>query len=513
MAGPNSRGNFVSTRPRGGDGDGDWHKWQGMNELPPPPRKKSGFRTALEFTGIPPSLLDKRPRLPSRNWLIFLSVTQSLIACYAYDRHQSRKIRQEYVDRVKHLAEEPLGTLDFPRAVTVYSAKWPGDDDWDRGSRYFRKYVKVCPRPPPFSKNRFWLTSLPTQPIFVAAAIDYTIVAGKRHGDLATRVANDIKTERRITLGLDPPPLSAPTLSAKGVTEAKRRRAFEGGTVIVGRPAFKEYMAGLRRGWTESLERVDDDERLSSELERDGHFDEPDISPGLEPLDDLADAEPLPTRSRLPPSRPPALYSPLSTIARPPSPSSPSSSRTRDSDPGKDVPPPAYLPPQRTLLLVPFVNLVGIKLVPLMIWDFFHERHKVRAGAEAAYRLVSRASRPFERVDLEFDASAETYYKSSTAAIPTDVQKAREDYYKALPEKLATARALARREREPTKLEIEAPPPTEVELRAERLKKETRWRADERGWELVRPDTPVEWDDRWEGALEVFVDPPAVRWE
>jgi len=115
-----------------------------MNPSPPHPTKQSGFRTALQYTGIPPSWLDKRPRLPSRNWLIFLSVTQSIIAYYAYDRHQSRKIRQEYVDRVKHLAEDPLQTLDFPRTVTVYGAKWPGDEDWDRASRYFRKYVKVC---------------------------------------------------------------------------------------------------------------------------------------------------------------------------------------------------------------------------------------------------------------------------------------------------------------------------------------------------------------------------------
>ena len=120
-----------------------------------PPRKKSGFRTALEFTGIPPSWFDKRPRLPSRNWLIFLSVTQSLIACYVYDRRQSQKIRQEYVDRVKHLAAEPLHSLDFPRTVTVYSAKWPGDDDWDRGSRYFRKYVKVCPSSRSLAKLSF----------------------------------------------------------------------------------------------------------------------------------------------------------------------------------------------------------------------------------------------------------------------------------------------------------------------------------------------------------------------
>lgn len=350
-----------------------------------------------------------------------------------------------------------------------------------------------------------------TQPIFVAAAIDYNIIAGKRHGDLATRVANDIKTERRVALGLDPPPLSAvPTLAMERMAEAKRRRVQEGGTVIVGRPAFKEYMAGLRRGWTESLERIEQDERLSRELETDGHFDEPEVSPGSS-SDDFADAEPIPTPSRLPPSRPAGLYSPLSTANRPPA-ESPSLSAQRTRDPGADVPPPASLPPQPSLLLVPFVNLVGIKFVPLMLWDFFNERHKVRAGAEAAYKLVSSAMRPFERTNLDFGTSAEGYYKSSTAAIPTDIQKTRAEYYKALPEKLATARAIARREREPTKLEIEAPPPTEVELRAERLKKETRWTADERGWELVCPDTSVEWDDRWEGALEVFDDPPAERW-
>ncbi|KAH9079274.1 inner membrane protein import complex subunit Tim54-domain-containing protein [Lactarius deliciosus] len=464
-----------------------------------PPRKKSGFRAALEFTGIPPSWFDKRPRLPSRNWLIFLSVTQSFVAFYVYDRHQSKKIRQEYVDKVKHLAAEPLHSLDFPRTVTVYSAKWPGDDDWDRGSRYFRKYVK---------------------PIFVAAAVDYTVVAGKRHGDLATRVANDIKTERRIALGLDAPQQSLLASSIKGTLDARRRRALDGGTIIVGRPAFKEYMAGLRRGWTDSLELVDKDEQLSRELESDGHFDEPETSSSLDPSStssssaDFADGEPLPTPSRLPPSRAvPGLFPPLSAV-RPSSPSASAPAQTRDA--GADVSPPTQIPPQPPLLLVPFVNLVGLKLVPLMIWDFFNERQKVRAGAEAAYRLVSRATRPLERAAdiVDFDVSAESYYKSSTAAFPAEVQKARAEYYKTLPEKLATARALARGEREPTKLETEAPPPTEVELRAERLKKETRWKADERGWNLVSPDTPVEWDERWEGgALEVFVDPPESHWE
>jgi mitochondrial import inner membrane translocase subunit TIM54 len=105
---------------------------------------KSGIRAALEYTGIPPSWLDKRPSVPSRNWLIFWGVTSSILGYYVYDRQQCRRIRGEYTGRVSHLATEPMHSRALPRKVTVYGAKWPGDDDWDRSMRYFRKYVKVC---------------------------------------------------------------------------------------------------------------------------------------------------------------------------------------------------------------------------------------------------------------------------------------------------------------------------------------------------------------------------------
>lgn len=108
---------------------------------PQPP--KSGVRTVLQYTGIPPSWLDKRPRLPSRNWLIFLSVTSTVAGYYIYDRQQCKKIRQEYVEKVKDLAEQPMGSMELPRLVTVYGAKWVGDQEYDRSMRYFRKYVKV----------------------------------------------------------------------------------------------------------------------------------------------------------------------------------------------------------------------------------------------------------------------------------------------------------------------------------------------------------------------------------
>jgi import inner membrane translocase subunit TIM54 len=110
----------------------------------PTPVKKSGVKTILRYTGIPLSWLDKRPKLPSRNWLIFLSVTSTALGLYVYDRRQCKRIRQEYIDKVKHFSEVSAGPFETPRRLTVYGAKWPGDEDYDQSLRYFRKYVKVC---------------------------------------------------------------------------------------------------------------------------------------------------------------------------------------------------------------------------------------------------------------------------------------------------------------------------------------------------------------------------------
>lgn len=115
----------------------------GDSVFPKAPQPHSGVKLVLQYTGIPPSWLDKRPRLPGRNWLIFLSVTSTITGYYFYDRKQCKQIRQEYVDRVKHLAKVPLHSLDLPRKVTVYGSKWPADEEYDRSMKYFRKYVKV----------------------------------------------------------------------------------------------------------------------------------------------------------------------------------------------------------------------------------------------------------------------------------------------------------------------------------------------------------------------------------
>lgn len=365
------------------------------------------------------------------------------------------------------------------------------------------------------------------QPILVAAAVDYEMVTGKRHGDIAKRVAEEVRKRRRLDAGLDQDSEVVKVLPTYKTPDERRRRELDGGIVIIGRPTFKEFMAGLQKGWSGSLEKIDAEEELARELENDTHFDEP------EDPRDFADHEPA-TDSKQSPlvlAQSTPVFSPYAQMrptSQQPSPSPASSSKTSliYSDSTSIIPP---LPP---LLLIPFTDLIGLKQIPLMIWGFFNQRHKVRSGAEAGYRLVMKQTRPiqvpdtldennyqasdeFSREkatpslgDLNFDKESEGYYKKSMDEFPDEVENNRQKYYDALPAKLAIARELARGTREPTKTELEYPPPTEVELRAERLKKEKRWRDDLEGWNIIKPSQNVPWDPRFKDAMRVFVDPP-----
>ena len=347
------------------------------------------------------------------------------------------------------------------------------------------------------------------------------MVPGKRHGDIAIRIADDIRVSRRFDLGLDPETELTKRLPSYRPPAERRRRELEGGIIIIGRPTFKEFMSGLQKGWTEeSLEKVDRDEVLARILENDTYFDEPEDH-------DLADDVFHPSQQqRLSPQSSP-VFSPLQIHPSTP----PQWSRKGPTVSNKVNQPPSVIPPLPPLLLVPFTNYIGISQVPLMIWGFFNQRHKVLAGAEAGYRIVMKESRSFEVPenisdltsssssptiddipttsfnDLDFDKGAESYYKKSLDSLHEDTEKARKRYYEDLAVKLNTARQLARGTREHTKDELENPPPTEVELRAERLKKERRWRDDLEGWDIVKPSSNVSWDERCRGALRIFVAP------
>ena len=352
--------------------------------------------------------------------------------------------------------------------------------------------------------------------------MDYELVYGKRHGDIAKRVAEDVRIRRRFDLGLDQDSDIRKALPTYKSLAEQRKRELEGGIVIIGRPTFKEFMAGMCKGWTASLEKTDPDEELARILENDNHFDEPE-DPREFVDDDGAPSQPPPRPSPISSAQAP-IFSPLQT--RKPTPSNSSLKATSIHGP------PSQIPPLSPLLLVPFTNHIGLQQIPLMIWGFFNQRHKVRAGAEAGYRLVMSHTRPvripenIEEVltpdgdktqisqlpldlgDLDFDKEGESYVKNSLNAMPEEIENLRTKYYDTLPARLATARELARGIREPTKAELENPPPTEVELRAERSKKERRWRDDLEGWEIIKPTTNPLWDERFRNVLQIFTDPP-----
>lgn len=93
--------------------------------------------------GVPRGILTWKPRLPSRNWSIFIGVTSTLTSLYIYDRRECRRILEEHKEHVRHLAEEPMQPREWPRKVHVFASKSPGDDDTDKSLIFFKKYVKV----------------------------------------------------------------------------------------------------------------------------------------------------------------------------------------------------------------------------------------------------------------------------------------------------------------------------------------------------------------------------------
>lgn len=398
------------------------------------------------------------------------------------------------------------------------------------------------------------------QPILVAAAIDYAPKNGNQYGAISDLVRDKAKEQRRIELGIFPPPSPWTPPTSELSREAEHQRWLEGGTILIGRHTFKEYMHGLQRGWTESLVKVDDEEALANRLADDGRFDEiEDPSPSTDdsvPDEQPAPVAPVPTSQFLPPtptpqSRPPnSLFAPLGGIRQPPKPRQlpPQPPSAAPSIPDHLTQAPHTISPQPPLLLVYYPNRLGFLNIPLIIADFFNERKNVRIGCEAAYKLVMNETRPIippsssdsavssssfvaddpenkdngepssssstpvdfaglHGGDLDFAADSESNYGKSFAKLPASITKARESYYAELPAKLALARSLARNERPPTKDEEAYPPSTEVELRAQRLTKEKRWTGDEAAWKFLRAGSGVAWDERFRDALRVFQTP------
>ncbi|KAF2856213.1 mitochondrial import inner membrane translocase subunit tim54 [Plenodomus tracheiphilus IPT5] len=176
-----------------------------------------------------------RMKLPSRNWMIFLSVTGSWTAAVMYDRRQKKRIQQKWAKVVEDVAKEPLDTHQLPRKLTVYISA-PPMDGLVAARDHFHEYVK---------------------PILVAAALDWDAIEGRREGDVRAGIAERIRKLRKRRGEPTSEPIEG---GLEEEMEALRQRSGvrewtgPAGDVVIGRHTWKEYVRGLHEGWLGPLD-------------------------------------------------------------------------------------------------------------------------------------------------------------------------------------------------------------------------------------------------------------------
>ena len=168
-----------------------------------------------------------RARLPSRNWLIFFTITGSFTAAVFYDRREKKKSQQRWCNAVSHLSQEPNPVNALPRKLTVYLSAPPGDG-LRPAREHFQEYVK---------------------PILVAAALDWDVVEGRKEGDVRGSTAERIRKKRRKAEGV-----LLQDEEEDAVEQTRRQFNIRepdqpGGDLVLGRHTWKEYVRGLHEGW------------------------------------------------------------------------------------------------------------------------------------------------------------------------------------------------------------------------------------------------------------------------
>ncbi|KAL4892143.1 mitochondrial import inner membrane translocase subunit Tim54 [Aspergillus ambiguus] len=303
-----------------------------------------------------------RLRLPSRNWMIFLTITGSFTAALVYDRREKRHAQQKWCDLVAHLSRDTLPVEQTRRKVTVYLAAPPGDGL--RVARdHFKEYVK---------------------PILVAAALDYQVVEGRRQGDIRAALAERTRKLRRHagepSTAADETPTTedviADARSRIGVTEEPGPK----GDLVIGRHTWKEYIRGLHEGWL-------------------GPLDAP--QPPAAPVEELTPETPSTTS----PDGAPATE-------ETPEKKTDATDEKKDEKPAKPAgPTPAYitpaeyssrgLPPSLPSSLdgsvpVPFPHILGFLNTPIRMYRYLNQRVLAdRVGREVAGIVLASQARPY----------------------------------------------------------------------------------------------------------------------
>ncbi|KAI0505482.1 mitochondrial import inner membrane translocase subunit Tim54 [Xylaria bambusicola] len=189
------------------------------------PYKAPTPNPALRMMGLP-----NLPRkLPSRNWLIFWTLSLSFSAAIIYDKREKKRATARWARAVSHIAKEPMATSsEMPRKLTIFLES-PPTDGLRVAQDHFTEYVK---------------------PVLAASGLDWEFVQGRSEGDVRAAVAERIRRSR------DPEAAATAGVQTQDevVNQVRRRNGipeYTGmrGDIVIGRHTWKEYVRGLHEGW------------------------------------------------------------------------------------------------------------------------------------------------------------------------------------------------------------------------------------------------------------------------
>jgi import inner membrane translocase subunit TIM54 len=317
-----------------------------------------------------------RPRLPSRNWMIFLSITGSFTAAVVYDRREKRRVQRKWAKLVEHVAKEPLGSKEMPRKLTVF-LEGPPTDGLRVAQDHFKEYVK---------------------PILVASGLDWEFIQGRKEGDVRAELAEKIRNSRLPPGEAEEDP-TAVIRKNGGITE------FEGvrGDIVIGRHTWKEYVRGLHEGWlgptTEPPKPVQEQEEVKKEEAPIETL--PGITIHSSTPESEGDAAPKPEepapadKSKKPPQ--PAPFISTSAYAAAPTPSE--------------------LPAEIHSAPISFPHILGFFNTHIRMYRFLHRRDLADQIGRQTAAVILATYRPYHASSSSSDSSPTS---SFTPDAPTD---------------------------------------------------------------------------------------------
>ncbi|KAL4977489.1 mitochondrial import inner membrane translocase subunit Tim54 [Aspergillus desertorum] len=333
---------------------------------------------ALKMMGLP----NFRLRLPSRNWMIFLTITGSFTAALIYDRREKRRAQQKWCDLVAHISKESLPVEETRRKLTVFLAAPPGDGI--RSAReHFKEYVK---------------------PILVAAALDYNIIEGRREGDVRAKFAEEIRKQRRKSgeasavvdgdEAKSTEDVIAEARKAIGVREEPGPR----GDLVIGRHTWKEYVRGLHEGWL-------------------GPIDPPPVPqvPALEvPADTDIKAAPAPEQGQ---GHAEGKKEQEEEEKKPAKPTGPTPAYVATADYPSRTLPPSIPQTFDGSAAIPFPHLLGFLNTPVRIYRFLNRRYVADSvGRDVAALILASHARPYAEGTISLNLEADSPVDPSLSA-------------------------------------------------------------------------------------------------